>query len=126
MALYWPKEWEKKEPMPNWISNRRLYTTADGSRAVEEGDPDGALLLVGEGCELPEAIARKYGLINDEEQPQAEGGDLGDRKPEGGEGEGGETGQPEGDQKTEGGEGDNPQTGGGKKQEGKARPGNKK
>jgi len=117
--------------MPNWISDRRLYTTADGSRVVEEGDPDGALLLVGEGCELPEATARKYGLIKDESQPDAS--PSGDLKPEGGQGEGegkspegSEGNQPEGDQKPNAGEGDNPQTDGGKKPEGKAKPGNKK
>lgn len=75
--------------MPMWISDRRIYTTADGSRAVEEGDPDGALLLVGEGCQIPEETARKYGLIKDLEQ-QPEGGPSYDGKSEGGQGEGSE------------------------------------
>ena len=112
--------------MPMWISDRRIYTTADGSRTVEEGDPDGALLLVGEGCQIPEEIARKYGLIKDESQPDA--APSGDPKPGGGQGEG-EGGPPSG-VSDEGGEGKPPEGGekteGAPKPEGKSKPGNKK
>ena len=44
------------------ISDRRLYVTEDGSRVVEEGDTDGAFLLVGAGSEIPSAVAEKHKL----------------------------------------------------------------
>ena len=44
------------------ISDRRLYVTADGSRVVEEGDPDGAFLLVGAGSEIRHDVAEKHKL----------------------------------------------------------------
>jgi hypothetical protein len=47
------------------ISNKRLYLTADRSRVVEEESPDAAYLLVGAGCELPDAVARQYGLLDE-------------------------------------------------------------
>jgi len=46
-----------------YISNRRIYLTADRKRAVEEGDPKGRTLLVGVGGLLPECEARRYGLL---------------------------------------------------------------
>lgn len=52
--------------MATYISDKRYFLTADGSRAVEEGDPEAATLLVGKGGELPEAEAEKYGLRLDE------------------------------------------------------------
>ncbi len=48
--------------MPNFTSDRRLYLTADKARVVDEGDAEAAFLLVGEGGELPEEEAEKYGL----------------------------------------------------------------
>jgi hypothetical protein len=45
-----------------------LYLTSDRSRVVEENDPDAAFLLVGTGCELPDVIARQYGLIDVQEK----------------------------------------------------------
>jgi hypothetical protein len=50
------------------IAKSRLFLTADRSRVVEEGNPDAAYLLVGAGCELPDAIARQYGLLYGEEK----------------------------------------------------------
>ena len=43
-------------------SDRRLYVTADGARVVEEGDPDGAFLLVGAGSEIEPDVAEKHKL----------------------------------------------------------------
>jgi hypothetical protein len=43
------------------ISDRRLYLTAD-KKVVEEGNPEAKTLLVGEGGELSEEDAGKYGL----------------------------------------------------------------
>jgi hypothetical protein len=45
-----------------YTSDRRLFTTADRSRVVEEDDPEAAFLLVGEGGELDDATAERYGL----------------------------------------------------------------
>ena len=46
------------------ISDKRLYLTADRSRVVDENSPDAAYLLVGAGCELNDAVARQYGLLD--------------------------------------------------------------
>lgn len=45
-----------------YTSEKRLYVTADRSRVVDEDDPEAAYLLVGEGGELDDAEAKKYGL----------------------------------------------------------------
>jgi hypothetical protein len=42
-------------------SDKRLYLTSDG-QVVEEGDERAATLLVGEGGQLSDADAAKYGL----------------------------------------------------------------
>lgn len=55
--------------MANFISDKRYFLTADGSRAVDEGDPAAATLLVGKGGELPQAEAERYGLKLDEAKP---------------------------------------------------------
>jgi len=52
-----------------FISDRRLYLTADRSSVVEEGDPGAAYLLVGEGGEVSTAVARQYGLKAPSKQP---------------------------------------------------------
>lgn len=44
----------------------RLWLTADKERVVEDGDPAAAFLLVGEGGQLSEEDARKYGLMDEE------------------------------------------------------------
>jgi hypothetical protein len=45
-----------------FISDRRLYLDKDGN-VVEHDDPTAATLLVGEGCELPDELAKQYGLV---------------------------------------------------------------
>lgn len=45
------------------ISSRRWYLTRDRKRAVPEGSPDAASLLVGAGCPIIDATARKYGIL---------------------------------------------------------------
>jgi hypothetical protein len=42
----------------------RLFLTSD-RRIVEEGDPDALQLLAGENAEIPLAIARQYGLVDE-------------------------------------------------------------
>jgi hypothetical protein len=56
----------KEKPM--WISDRRLFLTADKGRVVEDGDVEARFLLVGQGGELPMAQAERYGLL----KPKAE------------------------------------------------------
>lgn len=51
-----------------WISDRRLFLTADKGRVVEDGDVEARFLLVGQGGELPMAQAERYGLL----KPKAE------------------------------------------------------
>ena len=53
-----------------YISPARLYVTA-GDELCGAGDPAAVKLLVGEGCEIPNAEAAKYGLIAGKE-PEAE------------------------------------------------------
>lgn len=60
-------------------ATKRLYLSVDGTRAVEEGDPQANTLLVNEGGELPLADARRYGLVQEEEaaaEPQAKAVDA--------------------------------------------------
>jgi hypothetical protein len=53
-------------------ATKRLYLSVDGTRAVEEGDPQANTLLVNEGGELPLADARRYGLVQEEEEADDE------------------------------------------------------
>lgn len=46
--------------MPEYVAPKRLYHDATRSRVVEEGDPDAAFLLVGQGTILTEAEAQQY------------------------------------------------------------------
>jgi len=52
-----------KEEEPMFISDRRLFLTADKERVVEDGDVAARFLLVGKGGELPTADAERYGLL---------------------------------------------------------------
>lgn len=51
-------------------SDKRLYTTADGSRIVPEDSVDAAVLLVAEGGEIPDELAEKYGLTGEKASKQ--------------------------------------------------------
>ncbi len=56
-----------------YTSPKRLCATADGE-LCECDDPAAVKLLVGEGCEIPNAEAAKYGLIaGADEEPKEEG-----------------------------------------------------
>ena len=44
------------------ISDKRLLLTETGD-VVEDGDPAGQFLLVGKGCAINDAVARRYGLL---------------------------------------------------------------
>jgi hypothetical protein len=50
--------------MPNYTTDRRWYLNADQTAAVEEGDPQAATLLAGEGTEVTEEVAKQYDLAN--------------------------------------------------------------
>ena len=45
-----------------FTSDRTLYLTADQSEVVEEGDPRAAFLLVREGSQIDDALAKQHGL----------------------------------------------------------------
>lgn len=47
----------------NVTIGRRIYLVADQSRAVEDGDPEAAILLCPAGGEIPRAKAERYGLL---------------------------------------------------------------
>lgn len=61
--------------------DRRMYLTEDRSRAVPDGDPEARFLLCAEGGELPQADARRYGLLEAktddkaDDEPQAQPGE---------------------------------------------------
>lgn len=57
--------------MARWKSDRRLYLTADKSRAVEEGDLEAAYLLCGADCEIDHAEAERLGLVKTKAQAKA-------------------------------------------------------
>ncbi len=47
------------------ISKERLFISNDGSRVCTTDDPEAAGLLVGEGCELEDSVARQHGLLDE-------------------------------------------------------------
>lgn len=49
-----------------FIADRRLYLTADRSEVVEEGDSRAAFLLAGVGGRVPDAEAKRLGLVSRE------------------------------------------------------------
>lgn len=56
------------------LSTKRYYLAADGETVVEAGDERAATLLVGEGCEIPDEQAKRYGIHPDQLAAKAEGG----------------------------------------------------
>ena len=48
------------------IAKSRVYLTSDKTKAVAEGDPDAAFLLVGKGGEIDRAVAEAYGVETEE------------------------------------------------------------
>lgn len=61
-------------------SDRRLYLDGDGN-VVEADDPRREKLLVGKGGQIPEADARRYGLIGKAAQKAADEGEEAAQKP---------------------------------------------
>jgi hypothetical protein len=53
---------KRAKETPMWTSDRRLYLNADRSKALEEGHPDAAFLLVAPGQEITEEEAIRLGL----------------------------------------------------------------
>ena len=51
---------------------RRMYLTADESRAVPDGDPEAATLLCAAGGEVSRATAVRYGLLDEPEPEKSE------------------------------------------------------
>lgn len=51
--------------MARWTAKQRVYVDANG-KVVPEDSPKAARLLVGEGGTLPEAEAKRLGLLDDE------------------------------------------------------------
>lgn len=45
------------------IATCRWYLTADRQRAVPEGDPDAAYLLVAKGSEISDRLAAEWGIV---------------------------------------------------------------
>lgn len=58
------------QPQNVWVSDRRLWLTADESEAVEDGDPRARYLLCGgAGATLPKAQAEALGLVKAPVEP---------------------------------------------------------
>jgi len=55
-----------------WVASQRLYLTADRSKVVEAGDPEGRFLLVSAGKSIPRDRAEELGLLATEAEPRAE------------------------------------------------------
>lgn len=65
-------------------SDKRLYLTRDRSRAVEEGDPEAAFLLVVAGGEMPDDEAKRLGLTGKKQaapEPEPVPSTAADREP---------------------------------------------
>lgn len=74
LDFIYPSKDGKPEMWKNETGNR-IYTNADKTKAVIGDDnPDAAYVLVGIGSVIPIAEARKYGLVNenDETIPEAQ------------------------------------------------------
>ena len=71
MALEITKE---HEPQGVWVSDRRLWLTADKSQVVEDGEDGAAFLLCTPGRSIPKAQAAALGLVKKpvEESPADE------------------------------------------------------
>lgn len=55
-----------------FTSTKRLYLNADKTKVVEEGDPEAAWVLVGEGGQIPLEDAERYGLTKEKAAEPAE------------------------------------------------------
>jgi hypothetical protein len=55
-----------------YVTDRRLWLTADRERVVEDGDPAAASLLASKGKALPDEVARRYGLTGEPARPAAD------------------------------------------------------
>lgn len=55
-----------------WVADRRLYLTADKSKAVKAGDPGARFLLVSAGKSIPREQAERLGLIPSPTPPELE------------------------------------------------------
>jgi len=53
-------------------AKERLYLTEDRSEVVNENDRRGRFLFCKRGDEIPDELARKYGLLKDEMPPEPE------------------------------------------------------
>jgi hypothetical protein len=47
---------------PMWTADRKLWLTEDGSRVVEDGDPDAGTLYATPGYQVSDADAERFGL----------------------------------------------------------------
>jgi hypothetical protein len=54
-------------------ARERICVTRDGERAVPEGHPEAAFLLVGEGCEIEDAEAERFGIRDGRLRPSRGG-----------------------------------------------------
>jgi hypothetical protein len=55
----------EEKAMAKVVSQKRWLLTADKSRAVPDGDPKGAYLLVGDGCEIEAEELEQHGILPD-------------------------------------------------------------
>ena len=54
-----------------WVSDRRLWLTADRERVVEDGDPEARTLLTGgPGVRVPRKDAERWGLVKPAAEPK--------------------------------------------------------
>ena len=66
------KDQADSEQQDIWIADRRLWLTADKSRAVEDGDPTSAFLLIAPGQGMSRAQAEQLGVIPQSKEPEPE------------------------------------------------------
>jgi hypothetical protein len=54
-----------------YVTDRKLWLTADRERVVEDGDPEAASLLASKGKAIPDDVAKRYGLTGKPARPEA-------------------------------------------------------
>ena len=52
------------------IVKERLYLTADRKTVVKDGDKKAAFLFAAAGQEMPDNVARQYGLLKEKKKPE--------------------------------------------------------
>lgn len=69
------KQLEEESEMAMYTAPAKLWLTADRERVVEDGSPEAAHLFLAEGHQIPEEMAKQYGLVKAKAAPKDKAAD---------------------------------------------------